>query len=97
MRYNIVIVGGGIAGLEAARRLLRLGYCPIIVERQDRLGGHVATWHCLFPDMSPAQETVSRLVEESSSANIFLGTKIRPFPSTSATPLSDDLHSISAG
>ena len=76
MRYNIVIVGGGIAGLEAARRLLRLGYCPIIVERQDRLGGHVATWHCLFPDMSPAQETVSRLVEESSSANIFLGTEI---------------------
>ena len=76
MRYNIVIVGGGIAGLEAARRLLRLGYCPIIVERQDRLGGHVATWHCLFPDMSPAQETVSRLIEESSSANIFLGTEI---------------------
>ena len=75
MRYNIVIVGGGIAGLEAARRLLRLGYCPIIVERQDRLGGHVATWHCLFPDMSPAQETVSRLIEESSSANIFLGTE----------------------
>lgn len=76
MRYNIVIVGGGIAGLEAARRLLRLGYCPIIVESQDRLGGHVATWHCLFPDMSPAQETVSRLIEESSSANIFLGTEI---------------------
>ena len=57
LTFDLAVVGGGIAGLEAARRLLRLGYCPIIVERQDRLGGHVATWHCLFPDMSPAQET----------------------------------------
>lgn len=76
MKYNIVIVGGGIAGLEAARRLLRLGYRPIIVEKQERLGGHVAEWHCLFPDMSPAQEIVSGLIDDSSDANIFLGTEI---------------------
>lgn len=76
MKQNIVIVGGGIAGLQAAKRLLRLGYCPIIVEKQDRLGGHVADWHCLFPDLTPARDIVSGLIEDASDANIFLDTEI---------------------
>ncbi len=76
MKQNIVIVGGGIAGLEAAKRLLRLGYRPIIVEKQDRLGGHVAQWHCLFPDMTPAGEVVSGLIRDTAEANIFLETEI---------------------
>ncbi|MBO8454803.1 MAG: NAD(P)-binding protein, partial [Bacteroidetes bacterium] len=42
MKENILIIGGGIAGLEAAAQLLNLGYNPIIVEKEDHLGGHVA-------------------------------------------------------
>lgn len=76
MKDNIVIVGGGIAGLEAARQLLKLGYSPIIVEKEDHLGGHVAKWHCLFPDMTPASEIVSGLIEAAGQANIFLNTEI---------------------
>lgn len=76
MKDNIVIVGGGIAGLEAARQLLRLGYNPIVVEKQDHLGGHVAGWHRLFPDMTPSEDIVGPLVEATSSANIFLNTEI---------------------
>lgn len=76
MKDNIVIVGGGIAGLEAAKQLLMLGYNPIIVEKQDHLGGHVAQWHRLFPDMTPAEEIVDPLVEATGSANIFLNTEI---------------------
>ena len=76
MKDNIVIVGGGIAGMEAARQLLKLGYNPIIVEKSDRLGGHVAQWHCLFPDMTPAKDVVSSLIEATGRANIFLNTEI---------------------
>ena len=49
MKEIVVIIGGGIAGLEAASQLLKLGYSPIIVEKSDRLGGHVARWNRLFP------------------------------------------------
>ncbi len=36
---RVAIVGGGCAGLEAARRLAQRGHKPIIWEKQDHLGG----------------------------------------------------------
>ena len=73
---NIVILGGGIAGMTAASQLLRLGHTPIIVEETDHLGGHVAEWHKLFPDMTPAQDVVQRLAAEVGAANVFLSTRV---------------------
>ncbi len=62
--------------MEAARQLLKLGYKPILVEKADHLGGHVADWHKLFPDMTPAQEVVKSLEAEIKEANIFLETEV---------------------
>ncbi len=76
MKDNIVIVGGGIAGMEAARQLLLLGYKPILVEKSDHLGGHVADWHMLFPDMTPAREVIEDLAAQIKEANVFLETEV---------------------
>ena len=76
MKEIIVIVGGGIAGLEAASQLLKLGYSPIIIEKTEKLGGKVAQWHKLFPDMTPARDIVDNLIAETKDANIFLNTEI---------------------
>ncbi|MDG4832607.1 NAD(P)/FAD-dependent oxidoreductase [Solwaraspora sp. WMMD1047] len=40
---DVVIVGGGLAGLAAARRLHRAGVPWVLVEAADRLGGRVTT------------------------------------------------------
>ena len=32
MSENVVVIGGGPAGIEASRRLRDLGYTPILVE-----------------------------------------------------------------
>lgn len=76
MKENVVVIGGGVAGMEAARQLLLLGYNPILVEQQDHLGGHVAQWNRLFPDMAPAGELVRSLWDGITAANIFLETRV---------------------
>jgi phytoene dehydrogenase-like protein len=40
---DVVVVGGGLAGLAAARRLDRAGVNWLLVEAADRIGGRVAT------------------------------------------------------
>src|ERR671921_509567 len=43
VKVDVVIVGGGLAGLAAARRLDRAGVDWLLVEASDRIGGRVAT------------------------------------------------------
>ena len=43
MKEEVVIVGGGLAGLTAAYRLKKAGFDPLILESSDRLGGRIYT------------------------------------------------------
>ena len=38
---NVAIIGGGLAGLAAARQLRHAGINPIVLEASDRLGGRI--------------------------------------------------------
>ena len=49
MKNNVLIVGGGPAGLEASSQLQRLGYNVILIERSTALGGH-PEYHTLVID-----------------------------------------------
>ena len=41
---RVAIAGGGLAGLSCAKYLVDSGHTPIVLERQDVLGGKVAAW-----------------------------------------------------
>jgi monoamine oxidase len=43
MRTDVVIIGAGVAGLAAARRLHDGGYRVLVLEARDRIGGRVYT------------------------------------------------------
>jgi phytoene dehydrogenase-like protein len=45
IKYDILILGAGVAGLAAGRRLAESGRQVAIVEARDRIGGRIATEH----------------------------------------------------
>ena len=45
MRYDAVIVGGGIAGLISAAFLKKNGYNILLCEKQDKIGGLVNSFY----------------------------------------------------
>lgn len=61
MSKKVVIIGGGIAGMQAAVTLGELGIRSVIVEKEETLGGKLKGWDRLFPTMTPAGEVLEPL------------------------------------
>lgn len=50
---KILVMGGGIAGLTAAKEAAAAGYEVVLVEAQDKLGGKALGWRKQFPMQAP--------------------------------------------
>jgi heterodisulfide reductase subunit A len=61
IKNNITIIGGGIAGMEAAGKLAAAGFQVSLLEKGNRLGGHVDNWYQLFPDKKPSKDVITQL------------------------------------
>lgn len=53
---KVIVIGGGIAGMEAASSLAAFGIDVTLIEKEEHLGGHVGQWDRLFPSRRPANE-----------------------------------------
>jgi heterodisulfide reductase subunit A2 len=54
VKQSALVVGGGIAGIEAALRLADSGKKVYLVERQPTIGGHMARLYKTFPTLDCA-------------------------------------------
>jgi heterodisulfide reductase subunit A len=54
MSPSVLVVGGGIAGIEAALRLADAGKKVYLVERESSIGGHMAQLYKTFPTLDCA-------------------------------------------
>ncbi len=54
MKPSALVVGGGIAGIEAALRLADSGKHVTLVEREPSIGGHMARLYKTFPTLDCA-------------------------------------------
>ncbi len=76
MGKHVVVIGGGVAGLEAAGRLSREGMEVSLLEKEDITGGHLNRWFKLFPDRRDSSEVKDYLDELIHVKNIRLFTNV---------------------
>jgi len=63
-RRHATVVGGGVAGLKAARDLAQRGFQVALIEKSAFLGGRAAALDRVAPTGEPAADLVSQLVGE---------------------------------
>ncbi|MEW6567840.1 MAG: FAD-dependent oxidoreductase [Chloroflexota bacterium] len=69
----VMVVGGGIAGMQASLDLAEQGYRVYLVEKESAIGGHMAQLDKTFPTNDCAMCTISpKLVETGRHLNIDL-------------------------
>jgi heterodisulfide reductase subunit A len=61
MQKKVIVIGGGIAGMTAAKALSESGFGVTLIERQATTGGHVKQWDKLFPSFRPGSEVMNYL------------------------------------
>ena len=61
MSRKALVIGGGVAGLQASLDLAGVGVEVYLVEREPRIGGLASMLYKLFPTMSEASELVEQM------------------------------------
>jgi heterodisulfide reductase subunit A len=56
MSKHVVVIGAGVAGLEVAGQLSKVGIEVSLIEKESKTGGHLNGWHKLFPDRRKSAE-----------------------------------------
>jgi heterodisulfide reductase subunit A len=80
-RKTVAVIGGGVAGLTAARELSALGARVVLLERNESLGGHAsaftckATTRCLSCNACLVEDLI-RSVSKERAFDIFTATEV---------------------
>ncbi len=80
---TVLVVGGGLAGLQAARAAAGLGHPVVLVEKGAALGGHLTGVRELVPEIPPYDRlqpspvpALVREVESTPNVRVLLGTRL---------------------
>ena len=74
MKEKVIVIGGGPAGVEAAYQLAENGIQVCLLEKEERIGGHLRKWVKLFPDFYDAEIIRADLSNKVNHKNIQLHT-----------------------
>ena len=79
MNPDVLVVGGGIAGIQASLDLARLGLKVTLVEKEERLGGRVRELATFYGEDYSGEELIKRKTEQLDEAgvNILTSTMIK--------------------
>jgi len=63
-KHSVLVVGGGVAGLQASIDLASMGVDVYLIDKEPRLGGHTPLLHQLFPTLENARELTGQLLQK---------------------------------
>jgi len=77
--YDVVVIGGGVGGMQVAIALADRGHRVALVEAHANLGGKLLGYAKLFPSFENAEQVVDELKNQldSSGVAVFTNTKAR--------------------
>lgn len=80
---EVLIIGGGPAGMQAAASLAALDKKVYLVEKTDKLGGHLLSWDRLFPNLDKSQDILENILsdvkEKDDKIEIIYSTSLRSY------------------
>lgn len=78
MNKHVVVIGAGVAGMEAAGQLSKAGLEVSLAEKEGSTGGHLNDWFKLFPDRRDSKEVIEYLndISAGNGIKILTGTTI---------------------
>jgi Heterodisulfide reductase, subunit A and related polyferredoxins len=81
MSKNVLVIGGGPAGVSAAKTLGRLGISTILVEKEQKLGGRpiLDDYHTLIPRKLKPSQVLGPVIDEvtkNPNVKVKLGTEV---------------------
>ena len=78
INHDVLVVGGGIAGLETSIQLGRRGYQVYLVEKEAKLGGAARDLAMIYPSGLNGREFIETKIEEAKKqqVKIFTSTQI---------------------
>jgi heterodisulfide reductase subunit A2 len=87
MSKHVVIIGGGVAGLEVAGQLSKVGIEVSLIEKESMTGGHLNNWYRLFPDRRFSSEVKEYLdgMNQNRGISLLTNTTIEKFNKSSAS------------
>jgi heterodisulfide reductase subunit A len=79
VKPSVLVIGGGLAGLSAARDVAQRGFHVTLVEREPILGGNLAKLNALFPSGKKAAEVIEPIIGDvvaNQNIAMKLGTRV---------------------
>lgn len=66
---RVLVMGGGIAGMQSSLDLAEMGHRVYLVEKERELGGNLKNLHKIFPTNEKAEDFLSNFTEKAKTQN----------------------------
>ncbi|WP_081963124.1 FAD-dependent oxidoreductase [Desulfosporosinus sp. HMP52] len=79
LNEGVLVIGGGVAGMQAAIDIAASGREVVLVDKERSLGGHVKEYGSLFPELTEGTLVVkqkAQIIKDNPKISVMLGSEV---------------------